>query len=366
MADRQWTRRSVLTAGGAALVGLAGCAQTPTNRAAGATDRTTTASVKRPATDAGRGAYARVYRETIDSVVMIEVETPRGRAEGTGFVYDAGHLLTNQHVVADADTVRVQFTDGGWQRVTVHATDVYSDLAVLAVPDRPANATPLSLLEVDPVIGERVAAIGNPFGYRSTITTGIVSGLHRSLTGPNGFPIPDVIQTDAAVNPGNSGGPLMTLDGSVAGVVDAVRRGSNDIGFAISTPLVRRVVPALVERGRYEHPFLGVRMVNLTPTVADAYGLSRSRGVVVVATVPGSPADGVLHGKTGTKTVDNQHVPVGGDVIVAIDGHETPTMAALSTYLALHGSPGETVPVTVLRDGERTTVEVTLGTRPSP
>jgi len=314
----------------------------------------------------GAAPFAAVYEETIGSVVTVRVYTGSGRGGGSGFVRGDGTVVTNQHVVEDAEDIDVAFTDGEWTTAAVLGTDAYADLAVLSPDERPQYATPLALREADPPVGTRVMALGNPFQLEASASSGIVSGVDRSLPAPNDFPIPDAIQTDAAVNPGNSGGPLVDLDGDVVGVITA--GGGENIGFAISAPLARRVVPALAETGSYAHAYVGVQLVTVTPPVARAndLGMDDPRGVLVADVVDGAPADGVLRGSPDTERVRGVAYPVGGDVVLSLDGVPTPTLEALSTYIALETSPGDEMAVEVLREGSRETVEVTLGERPPP
>ncbi|MDG5774944.1 trypsin-like peptidase domain-containing protein [Haloarculaceae archaeon H-GB2-1] len=361
------SRRRFLAACGAALgASTAGCAYAPQSTASDATANEqptqTPAEEALPDSDA---SYTQAYRNTVESVVEIRVKTASGSfGQGSGFVYDDRHLVTNQHVVDGASDVHVRFHDGGWQRADLAGADVYSDLAVLEIRDRPDSASPVSLVESDPAIGTEVIAIGNPFGYTGSVSAGIVSGVDRTLPAANGFSIPDAIQTDAAVNPGNSGGPLVTLDGDGVGVINA---GSGDnIGFAISAPLINRVAPSLVARGSYDHSYMGVRLMSVTPLVADANDLDRALGVYIDDVLSGSPSDGVLQGSDGQTTIDGQQVPTGGDVITRLDDTPVPTRQALSSFLALETSPGSTVSVELQRDGSRQTVELTLGSRPEP
>jgi S1-C subfamily serine protease len=191
-----------------------------------------------------------------------------------------------------------------------------------------------------------------------------VSGQDRSLSAANNFRISDAVQTDAAVNPGNSGGPLVTLDGRVAGVVTA--GGGDNVGFAVSAAVVGRVAPALAEDGSFEHAYVGVRLTDVTPAVAAANDLPTSAGVAVLEVVPGGPADGVLREPTGQARSFGETVPTGGDVVLALDGVETPTSAALGSYLVTEASPGDAVDVRLRRDGAERTVELVLGERPEP
>ncbi|MFB6177943.1 MAG: S1C family serine protease, partial [Halobaculum sp.] len=184
------------------------------------------------------------------------------------------------------------------------------------------------------------------------------------LSAPNNFSIPDAVQTDAALNPGNSGGPIVTMDGEVAAVASSA--GGENIGFGISAALSKRVVPSLIADGEFRHSYMGVGIREVTPTAAEVYELDNVGGLIVVSVVDGGPSDGVLQGATGQRTVRGIEVPTGGDVIVGIGDVTVEVQADLSNYLALETSPGDTVPVTVIRDGEEQTVDLTLGRRPQP
>ena len=359
-------RRLAAAAVVALLVVVAGCASAPIGGqtpapAPGASNADGTSN---PAPAGSAPDYTRLYDETIGSVVMLRVDSAeQGVVGGSGFVYDRrGHVVTNEHVVGSADTVEVRFRDGEWRTADVVGTDAYSDLAVVRVPDPPDYATPLPVAETNPQPGERVVALGSPFGLAGSVTAGIVSGVNRSMPTENGFSIPDTVQTDAAINPGNSGGPLVSTDGTVVGVNRA--RGGENVGFAISAAIVERVVPSLIERGRYDHTFVGIFTLDVTPTIADAYGLDQARGLLVAQVADGSPADGVLQAANSSETVDGQSVPTGGDVIVAVDDRPIDSHQDLSRYLALQTSPGQTVAFTVVRNGTRQTVDLTLGRRP--
>ncbi|MGM0398820.1 MAG: S1C family serine protease [Halobacteriota archaeon] len=307
-------------------------------------------------------AYERLYEQSIDSVVKITVTAEAGSSQGSGFVYDDSHIVTNEHVVESVDEVGVQFADGSHRTATVVGVDAYTDLAVIRVPDMPDSARPLPTAATDPRPGEPVVALGAPFGLEGTITHGIVSGVNRSMQVEGGFAIPDTVQTDAPINPGNSGGPLVSSDGTVVGVNRA--KGGDNVGFAISAAVVDRVVPALIADGEYEHAYMGIRSVPVTPQLADVNDLDRAYGVMIVETDSSGPSESVFQ-VAETRDVDGVTYPTGGDVIVGIGGQEIHTSQQLSRYLLLHTSPGETVSVTVIRDGERETVEVTLDRRPA-
>jgi S1-C subfamily serine protease len=314
--------------------------------------------------------YQTLYEETIDSVVTVQILTESQQGLGSGFVYDGeGRIVTNQHVVANASMVEVQFNRGDWRTAEVIGTDAYSDLAVLEVNDTPDYAEPLELQTREPEAGQPVGALGSPLGLEATVTDGIVSGTNRSLPagaqqGPQ-FTIPNTIQTTAAINPGNSGGPLVDCEGRVLGVNTATLSGTENTGFAVPASRLERVVPSLIENGSYAGSFLGISSFDVSPIVTEANDLDVTQGVLVQQVVPGSPADGVLRGITGTEEVRGVEVPVGGDVILAIDGQRILTGEDLSSYLT-QTSPGETVTMTILRDGERIEVEIELGERPPP
>ncbi|EMA42951.1 S1C family serine protease [Halobiforma nitratireducens] len=336
------------------------------------------ASASRPAGPAGRiqdeladdsddsdDAYVDLYESIIDDVVLVTlsgVEGPGAGGLGSGFVVD-DRVVTNAHVVQDTDEVELQFTDEQWRTASVLGTDEHSDLAVLEIDDIPDVVDGLSLSDEEPRIGQEVVALGNPLGLDASITQGIVSGVDRSLPSPTGFSIPAAIQTDAPVNPGNSGGPLVDLDGNVLGVVFA--GAGQTIGFAISAQLADRVVPALAEDGEYRHPYVGIGVDPVDPRIAEANDLEEARGVLVRQVADGGPADGVFEPAGDVVTVDGAFVPAGGDVIVAIDDEEIPNEERLASYLALETSPDETVDVEVFRAGERETVALTLEERPA-
>lgn len=365
MPDTASTRRELLKTGGAALVtGLAGCASDSGGSESSLT-RSTVPQSETPqdptsaSAPSARSAYTEVYRQTIDSVVLVQTD----QGQGSGFVYDDSHVVTNAHVVGQAAQTDIRFNEGRWSTGDVVGTDPHSDLAVIAVDDIPPSSTPLRFIDGTATVGQEVVAIGNPFSLDGSVTTGIVSGVDRSIPAPTGFRIPDAIQTDAAVNPGNSGGPLMSLDGRVVAVINS--GGGDNIAFGISAALARRVLPRLIESGTYDHPYLGISLSNVTPEVARANDLNEPRGLLVVQVVGGGPADGVLRPSTDVAVVDGTRVRVGGDIIVAIDGTQLKTVEDLNSYVTLQTRPGDTVDLTVLRDGTERTVSLELGTRPA-
>ena len=311
--------------------------------------------------------FTDVFRAVRNSIVQIQVVTPDGNGQGSGWMYDTdGHIVTNEHVIDGATEVNTRFRTGGWRRASIVADDVYSDLAVLEVDQPPGDANALPVKTRDPPVGEEVLAIGNPFGFSGSVSSGIVSGLNRTLpaTPDSNFTIPDAIQTDAPVNPGNSGGPLVDLQGRVVGVINS--GGGDNIGFAISGGLLERVVPSLIETGDYEHPFMGIFLRSVTPALAEANDLDLASGVYVAGTSEDGPASGVLEGTERETTVNGRSVPVGGDVIRRMGGQDITTEQQLSSFLALETSPGDTIEIEVVRNGRLQTVTLTLGARPPP
>jgi serine protease Do len=349
-----------------------------------------------------QGTLEEIYQDVSPSAVYIEVlqqqsvalgqmfpffgepnsqqlpEEQYQRGSGSGFVWDkAGHIVTNNHVVDGADKIRVEFSDGTIVEGTVVGTDRDSDLAVIKV-DLPADQlSPVQLADSTHVrVGQLAVAIGNPFGLENTMTVGIVSALGRSLPvesdggmGPS-YTIPDVIQTDAPINPGNSGGVLVDEQGQVIGVTAAIASpvgASAGVGFAIPSIIVQKVVPALIEKGHYAHPWLGISGTTMNPDLAQAMELdSDQHGSLVVEVVPGGPADEAdLRGSDRTITVDGEELRVGGDVIVAIDGQPVESFDDLTTYLVRSTEVGQEITLTILRDGRERQVEIALGERPS-
>jgi len=329
--------------------------------------------------------YAALYDRTIGSVVSVQT----GAGIGSGFVYRAeengtGYVVTNAHVVGGAgeqsspspdsqarqnpDEVVVQMAGGESRTGEVVGRDELSDLAVIEISEMPDDAEALPVADGTAEPGSAVAALGNPFGLDETITHGIVSGVNRSMPTTRGYSVPNVVQTDAPISPGNSGGPLVTCEGTVVGVNTAgiTAQGAENIGFAVSATLIDRVVPALIEDGEYEYSYLGIAATPVTPPIAEANDLNATQGLYVVRTADDSPAADALQEPDENETAGEFSVPVGGDVIVAIDGRQVSSAEDLSSYLVTETSPGDEVTLTVLRDGERQEVTVTLDERPAP
>jgi serine protease Do len=307
-------------------------------------------------------------------------QMPQAQALGSGFVWDKqGHIVTNNHVVDGAEKVTVTFADGLTLDAEVVGRDPESDLAVIKVDASKADLRPITLADSTLVrVGQFAVAIGNPFGLEGSMSFGIVSALGRSLptsstaTGMGGpsYTIPDIIQTDAPVNPGNSGGVLLDLQGNLIGVPTAIEspvRGSSGVGYAVPSIIVQKVVPELIEKGVFEHPYIGLSGGTLNTEMAKAMDLPNStRGVLVGAVSEGSPAEKAgLQGSDKEAEIDGQQVKVGGDVITAIAGQPIKDFEDLTTYLARSGKVGQQVELSVIRDGKETTVTLTLVARPA-
>ncbi|MBK6327567.1 MAG: trypsin-like peptidase domain-containing protein [Chloroflexi bacterium] len=318
-----------------------------------------------------------VYEKVNPAVVHIFVfntfddqEFPLGT--GSGFVYDEnGYIITNNHVVTDGDTFEVIFADGFRSRAEVVGTDVDSDLAVIKVEKLSPAAQPIPLGDTNQVhVGQFVIAIGNPFGEAGSMSIGIVSGLERTLDsqrtveGGGHYSLPQVIQTDAAINPGNSGGPLLNLQGEVIGVNSAIRTdtGTNSgVGFSIPVNAVRRIVPSLIANGAYVYPYLGIRMQSLDIDTAEELNIPYTSGAYILAISQDAPAANAGLIASG---VNNFGALPGGDLIIAINGTEITSSDDLISYLVFETEAGQTVDLTIVRDGKEMTVPLTLGERP--
>jgi len=293
---------------------------------------------------------------------------------GSGFIIDEeGHVVTNYHVIEGAAELLVTLADGESYPAQVVGTDPSNDLAVIRInaDDLPA---PIPLGESEQLrVGQFVVAIGNPFGLDRTLTVGVISSLGRVIQGPDGRFIGEAIQTDAAINPGNSGGPLLDLDGRLIGVNSQIvspSHASAGIGFAVPANTVRRVVPELIKEGYYPHPWLGAQMISLTQERAKAFReagmeVPVDAGLLIVAVVPGGPAEKAgLQGGDRITHFGNVSVPLGGDIITAINGNPVNNVQDLTIYLDTNTRVGDTVVVTVIRDGTPHDIRVSLQERP--
>ena len=362
----------------------------------------TTVASSTGAVAALEGTLQQIYEQVNPSVVNIQVtmggvqttqgqnggqnpfglpqnQQPFASALGSGFIWDKqGHIVTNNHVVDGATAVDVIFSDGLTVPATIVGTDLNSDLAVVKVDVPAERLVPVSLADSTQVkVGQLAVAIGNPFGLQGSMSVGFVSGLGRTLpvggdataqTGAS-YTIPDIIQTDAPINPGNSGGVLVNDQGKVLGVTAAIEspvRASAGVGFVIPSVIVNKVVPALIQDGKYQHPWLGILGATMRPEFAKEMNLnSDQRGALVIDVTANSPAAKAgIRASQQTVTIDGQQVSVGGDVIVSVDGNPVKTFEDLVTYLARNTSVGQKITLGLLRDGKVANAEVTLEGRP--
>ncbi len=350
-----------------------------------------------PVVTAGDGEedLAALYARVIPAVVSIRVIRPAepllslaplpegdegyAQGQGSGFIVDAAERLvvTNHHVVEGAELIEVVLHDGSVVRATLLGHDPDADVAVVRLEETAGDLAEVSLGDSRSLaVGQRAVAIGNPFGWQGTMTVGIISGLGRTLNlghpsaevGGARFSIPQMIQTDAAINMGNSGGPLLDAAGRVIGMNTAMQSAggvSGGVGFAVPVHAVQRVLPALVAEGRYVYPWLGISGTDVQPVHVEAMGLQVGRGALVTDVAAEGPAARAgLRGASGVADYYGAPVPVGGDVIVAIDGQPVRQFDDLLTWLVENASPGDRVAVTYLRDGKEHTARVTLGARP--
>lgn len=363
---------------GAAVFGDDGGSQ-PAAAAAG----TTVAAARAP--DSGGLTPEQIYGKDGPGVVLIsdtqteQLSDPFGgssqqqvRVLGSGFVLDSkGDIVTNDHVVQDATAVRVGFTDGSTYPARVVGTDPSTDLAVIRVHAPASVLHPLTLGDSKAVqVGDPVYAIGNPFGLDRTMTAGIVSAVNRSIQAPNGLAIENALQTDAAINHGNSGGPLIDRAGSVIGVSSQIETGGTSqgnvgVGFAVPSSTVRSIVRQLLATGHAEHPYLGVSVETIDPLLAQSLNGIPAHGVLVVRIAPGSPAAraGLVAGDRQV-TVAGEPAVVGGDAIVSVEGKRITSASELAAAVAGH-RPGDRIQLGVVRDGATRTVTVTLGNAPT-
>ena len=335
-----------------------------------------------------------IYDEVLPSVVLIKVSRNLGtlaerpaipdipgipedffeRSGGTGFVWDdEGHIITNHHVVTEADRLTVVLPNRVEMEAEFLGSDPDSDLAVLKVADPDGFLEPVTLGDSDQVdMGQMAVAVGNPFGQQFSITTGIISGIGRTIrSGHSQFSIPEVLQTDAPINPGNSGGPLLDRNGHVIGVTTQIisRAGVNSgIGFAVPVNIARQVVPALISEGEYQYSWLGISGTSLSPDVAEAMDLPRrTTGALVIEVLRNGPAgEAGLEGSAESMELEGLELPIGGDVIVAIDETPVDTIDDVIAYLVAKTRPDQEITMDIIRDGNPIQIQVALGNRPGP
>jgi S1-C subfamily serine protease len=334
-----------------------------------------------------------IFKQVENSVVQITNKLSKNDADiiingspfesqsvrlGSGFVYDReGHIVTNNHVVDGSKAVDVTFVDGNTYTANVIGNDPYSDISVLQITDNDfpytlgENSTSAPLVignSSNLQVGQQIIAIGNPFGLSGTMTTGIISQFGRLLLNPDtGFSIPDGIQTDATINAGNSGGPLLNMQGQVIGINTAISSSTgvfSGVGFAIPSNTIARIVPVLIQKGIYAHPWLGISGGSITPDLAQGVGLPKNfKGVIVGSVQPGGPADKAsLRGISQDIMNLNPHI---GDIITAVDSHPVKRIDDIINYIESNKSVGDTLSVTVNRSGKPINLKATLQTRPS-
>jgi S1-C subfamily serine protease len=348
-------------------------APTPTNTP-------TPVSVSSVDLEPGEQIIINVYKKAAPSVVNIKTQVLQWdfffgvypeEGAGSGFVYDKeGHIVTNYHVVEGAQSIEVSFGEDLSVQAEVVGTDPLNDLAVLKVDVPPDKLVPVELGDSSTLqVGQWAIAIGNPFGrFERTLTVGVVSALNRTLELESGRIIRNLIQTDAAINPGNSGGPLLDSKGRVIGVNTAIvspSRASAGVGFAIPVNVLKRVVPELIAYGRYRHPWLGVVGYTITPTLARRLNLPVDQGVLVAQVYRGSPAHKAgIRGAKDQVVIGSRIILVGGDIITAIDNTSIKGMDFLNAYLEDNTQVGQTVELSILRDGKPLKVKVVLEEEP--
>lgn len=316
-----------------------------------------------------------IFEKSEPGVVRVNVQkegSVEGRGGiGSGFVFDKkGHIITNAHVVNDARKVVVTFLDGRSYNADIIGVDKFTDIAVIKVNADLALLHPLSLGDSSNLkVGEPIAAIGNPFGLSGSMTSGIVSQLGRLLPSGSGYSIPDVIQTDAAINPGNSGGPLLNMRGEIVGINTAIQSTTGEftgVGFAIPSQTIAKIVPTLIEKGEYRHPWIGISGRDIDPDMAKVLELDHAVGFLVVTVVEDSPAAKAgLIGSEKTVEVEGISYPIGGDIILSVDGIDVRKIDDILIHLQRAKSVGDEMVLEILRDGRTTNVTVTLQERPN-
>jgi S1-C subfamily serine protease len=316
-----------------------------------------------------------LFEKSESGVVRIDVDKINSSREtgslGSGFVFDdLGHIITNAHVVESASSVTITFLDGSQYNAQIIGSDKFTDIAVIKVEEKPRYLHPLQMGDSSTLkVGEQVAAIGNPFGLSGSMTSGIVSQIGRLLPSQDtGFSIPNVIQTDAAINPGNSGGPLLNMAGKVMGINTAIQSGTGQsagIGFAVPSNTILKVVPVLIEKGKYSHPWIGISGQDIYPELAKVRDLDQSKGFLIITVVPGSPAEiAGLKGVSEIKIIGDKEYPADGDIIISVDGKEVRKISDILIHLQEEKSVGDEMILGILRDGEVMHIILALVERP--
>ena len=315
-----------------------------------------------------------IFEKSESGVVRVNVqrnETIVVGGIGSGFVFDKkGHIITNAHVVKDAVKVVVTFLDGRSYNAEIIGTDEFTDLAIIKVNADLVLLHPLSIGDSSNLkVGEQIAAIGNPFGLSGSMTSGIVSQLGRLLPSGAGYSIPDVIQTDAAINPGNSGGPLLNMRGEIVGINTAIQSATGEftgVGFSIPSQTVAKIIPTLIEKGEYKHPWIGISGRDIDPDMASVLNLKDAIGFLIITVVDDSPASNAgLIGSDKTIEVEGVNYPIGGDIILSVDGIEVRKIDDILIHLQRAKTVGSEMILEILRDGRTTNVTIILQERPN-
>ena len=316
-----------------------------------------------------------LFEKSEEGVVRIDVVKINsfrgGNSVGSGFVFDLfGNIITNAHVIDNADNITVTFLDGSQYNASIVGMDKFTDIAVINVEEKPDYLHPLEIGDSSTLkVGEPVAAIGNPFGLSGSMTSGIVSQIGRLLPSHDtGFSIPNVIQTDAAINPGNSGGPLLNMNGKVMGINTAIQSGTGQsagIGFAVPSNTISKVVPVLITEGKYSHPWIGISGQDINPDLAKIRNLNHSKGFLIVTVIPDSPAEMAgLKGVSEIEKIDNKEYPKDGDIIISVDGKEVRKISDILIHLQEEKSVGDEMILGIIRNGEQMDIILTLIVRP--
>ena len=290
---------------------------------------------------------------------------------GSGFVFDKkGHIITNAHVIEDSTKTVVTFLDGRSYNAEIIGIDQYTDIGVIKVNADLKLLQPLTLGDSSNLqVGEPITAIGNPFGLSGSMTSGIISQMGRLLPSGSGYSIPDVIQTDAAINPGNSGGPLLNMRGDIVGINTAIQSTTGEftgVGFAIPSQTVAKIVPTLISEGEYNHPWIGISGRDIDPDMANVLGLKDALGFLIITVVEDSPAsEAGLIGSNKTIKVESREYPVGGDIILAVDGIDVRKIDDILIHLQRVKTVGDEMNLEILRDGRTTNITIVLQERPN-
>ncbi len=322
-------------------------------------------------------SLTQLFEQTEKGVVSITVKKSDSHrtsdAFDSGFVYDdKGHIITNNHVVANSEKITVTFVDGESYYARIIGTDIFADIAVLKIDDVRNPLYPLHIGDSSDIkVGQQIAAIGNPYGLSGSMTAGIISQIGRTLPSQEtSFSIPDVIQTDAAINPGNSGGPLLDMNGDVIGINTAIQSTTGyftGVGFAIPSKTVSKIVPVLIEDGKYKHPWIGISGSNISPELADVMELDDTRGFLVVTVVDGGPADKAgMNGSSQTKEVDGKQYLIGGDIVLGVDDKKVRGIEDILAHLQHEKNVGDKMSLKILRDGIKMEIVLVLEERMTP